>query len=197
MRSWVGTWRFGSMRASKVLIVLAASCAASALAAFLVVGYWLIAVAAPYGFRDLITADAARAFIYIGGFAALTTLACAMPLSAVLFLAHRPLLKLLNGSFFRHIIAGAAMTAFSVAIMRSVRFPPDPSDFNLAVLIACLAGPAASAVFWFSTRSGNASSGPLHLGPLRVACCREPRSGKRTLTRARPTRPKRTLLPTE
>jgi hypothetical protein len=158
LRSLDRTEQIPSMRTSTVLVGLAASCAASAIAAFLAVGIWLVAVSAPYGFRGFFTADAGLAFIAIGGVAALTTIAGAMSLSILFFLVQRPLLKLLGGSFIRYIIAGIATGASSVAILWSVGFPPDPSDFDLAALIACLAGPAASAAFWVTTRSGSVSS---------------------------------------
>jgi hypothetical protein len=118
---------------------------------------WMIAVAVPYKDAELFTAEAVQAFLAVGGVAAAITLACAMSLSLLVFLVRGPLLNLLKGSLVRYIAAGVVTAAFSVVAMLSLGFPPDPSDLEVAVWIACVAGPA-SATFWLSTRKGHGSS---------------------------------------
>jgi hypothetical protein len=127
-----------------------ASCAASAVVAFVIVGIWMITRSAP---QDLFRAEAVQFFAAVGGAVATITFTYAVLLSLFLFFAHGTLLALLRRSFIRYIIAGLAMAVLSVVIMWSLGFPPpDQPEFGLAVMIACVAGPAASATFWVSTR---------------------------------------------
>lgn len=143
------------MRASTVLFGLLASCAASVVVAFLLVGVWIITKSQPQGGGDLFTAEAVQFFFAVGGIAAMTTLTFAALLSLFLFFVRGTLLSLLKGSLVRYIIAGSAMAALSVVVLWSLRFPPlDQPEFGLAVIIACVAGPAASTTFWASTRRG-------------------------------------------
>lgn len=137
------------MRASTVLVSLAASSVASALASFVVAAIWVLVVAGSYGAWGLSAADAPQAILYVGGFAALVTLACAVPLGLVLFLIHRPLLDLLSGSLFRYVVAGLVAGVLSQSVMWGLGLE---GDVTLSVLIACIAGPAASTTFWMLAR---------------------------------------------